>query len=283
MLETGGFAASAAEIVYVAAAQALTSGRLDEAEAFLMRQAENGKRAGLSFYEENAASKLAGIQLFRGGSAIYGSEAIEGGWLHAIYRSYERLMHTGDPAPLPDPGLAGGSPWQVATVLLYRAEFRALAGDLDGAAHEIHEFDAMFAAVEPFSHAFTELGRRYMGVRWLGESATSSQSAAVIRRHSSHKLFWALVVPRLRGELALAAGDLELAESSLMDGLDWCIRERCPVEEGRVRQALAELAEKRSDHAAAVEQLDRAGELFQQFGAKLFLDQVLAKKEILKA
>jgi hypothetical protein len=34
MLETGGFAASAAEIVYVAAAQALTSGRLDEAEAF---------------------------------------------------------------------------------------------------------------------------------------------------------------------------------------------------------------------------------------------------------
>jgi hypothetical protein len=94
---------------------------------------------------------------------------------------------------------------------------------------------------------------------------------------------WTMLNPRMYGELALACGDFELAESSLTEALDWCIGERCPVEEGRVRQALAELAEKRSDHAAAVEQLDRAGELFQQFGAKLFLDQVLAKKEILKA
>ena len=32
-----------------------------------------------------------------------------------------------------------------------------------------------------------------------------------------------------------------------------------------------------------MEHLDRAGELFSQHGAKLYLDQVLAKKEILKA
>ena len=96
-------------------------------------------------------------------------------------------------------------------------------------------------------------------------------------------MWWAMVNPRMYGELALAAGDFELAESSLTEGLDWCIRERCPIEEGRCRQALAELAEKRGDHATATEHLDRAAELFQRYGAKLFLDQVLAKKEVLKA
>ena len=37
------------------------------------------------------------------------------------------------------------------------------------------------------------------------------------------------------------------------------------------------------DHALAMEHLDRAGALFSEYGAKLYLDQVLAKKQILKA
>ena len=52
---------------------------------------------------------------------------------------------------------------------------------------------------------------------------------------------------------------------------------------GRCLQGLAEVAERRGQHAEAMEHLDRAGELFSRHGAKLYLNRVLAKKEILKA
>ena len=45
---------------------------------------------------------------------------------------------------------------------------------------------------------------------------------------------------------------------------------------------LAEVAERRVEHEQALEHLDRAGELFSRHGAKLYLDQVLARKGILK-
>ena len=47
--------------------------------------------------------------------------------------------------------------------------------------------------------------------------------------------------------------------------------------------ALANLAERRGDLAAASEHLDAAGELFAWYGAKRYLDQMLARKQILKA
>jgi hypothetical protein len=73
------------------------------------------------------------------------------------------------------------------------------------------------------------------------------------------------------------------AEAHFRTGLEWCERERCPVEAGRCHQGLAEVAERRGDHALAMQHLDAAGELFSRHGAKLYLDQVLAKKEILRA
>jgi hypothetical protein len=39
----------------------------------------------------------------------------------------------------------------------------------------------------------------------------------------------------------------------------------------------------RGEHAPAMEHLDRAGALFSRCRAKFFLDQVIAKKEIVKA
>ncbi len=55
------------------------------------------------------------------------------------------------------------------------------------------------------------------------------------------------------------------------------------MEAGRCLQGLGEVAERRGDHAAAMPPLDRAAALFQQHEAALYLRQVLAKKEILKA
>ena len=87
----------------------------------------------------------------------------------------------------------------------------------------------------------------------------------------------------VRGLLALRLGRVEDAEQHFEDGLEWCERERCPVEAGRNLQGLAEVAERRGERAQALEYLDRAGELFSQHGAKLYLDQVLEKKAELSA
>ena len=51
----------------------------------------------------------------------------------------------------------------------------------------------------------------------------------------------------------------------------------------RCLQGLAGVAERRGEQQQAMEYLNRAGELFSRYGAKLYLDHVLAKKGILKA
>ncbi len=86
----------------------------------------------------------------------------------------------------------------------------------------------------------------------------------------------------LRGALALRLGRVDEAAEWYRAGLDWSERERCPVEQGRCLQGLAEVAEQRGDRAEATLLLDRAAALFQEHGAQLYLRQVLAKKDILK-
>jgi hypothetical protein len=53
--------------------------------------------------------------------------------------------------------------------------------------------------------------------------------------------------------------------------------------QGRRHQGLADIAERHSDDATALEHLETGGTLFAQHGATYYLNQVLAKKEVLKA
>lgn len=88
---------------------------------------------------------------------------------------------------------------------------------------------------------------------------------------------------QLRGALALRLGLVDEAAGHYQTGLDWAERERCPIEQGRCLQGLAEIAERRGQHAEAAQLLDRAATIFQQHGVRLYLQQVLTKKQILKA
>jgi tetratricopeptide (TPR) repeat protein len=98
------------------------------------------------------------------------------------------------------------------------------------------------------------------------------------------QVVWAGVpTPRPFADYDLARGRVDEAERRYQEALVWTQRERCPVEEGLCHLGLADIAEQRGDHLGALDHLDTAGALFAQHGHKFFLDQVLAKKEILKA
>jgi hypothetical protein len=86
-----------------------------------------------------------------------------------------------------------------------------------------------------------------------------------------------------RGALALRLGEIDAAERHYLEGLDWARRPdvRFGLVEGRCLQGLADVAEARGEHSKAAEYLDAAGAKFAEYGAKLYLDQVLAKKSLL--
>ncbi len=89
----------------------------------------------------------------------------------------------------------------------------------------------------------------------------------------------------VRGAIALRFDRVDEAESHFRTGLKWALKPvvRFDVGAGRCLQGLADVAERRGDLETAHEHLDAAGALFAKHGAKLYLDQVLAKKSVLGA
>jgi DNA-binding CsgD family transcriptional regulator len=83
---------------------------------------------------------------------------------------------------------------------------------------------------------------------------------------------------RLGAVVYLLCGLVDDAERLLRAGLEWCERERCPIEAGRCLQGLADVAERRGQRRLALQHLERAAALFEQYGANLYLRQVRAKE-----
>jgi hypothetical protein len=98
-----------------------------------------------------------------------------------------------------------------------------------------------------------------------------------------YKLAWLRPVDSVRGALALRVADVDAAQGYFQAGLSFSEGLGVDVGAGLCLQGLAEVAERRGEREQAMEYLDRAGELFSRHGAKLYLDQVLAEKDILKA
>jgi hypothetical protein len=87
----------------------------------------------------------------------------------------------------------------------------------------------------------------------------------------------------LRGAIALKLNRVDDAERWFRIGLEWAQRWGVDTFAGRSLYGLAEVAERRGNHAIAMQHLDGAGALFAKRGAKLYLDQVIAKKSVLGA
>jgi hypothetical protein len=194
----------------------------------------------------------------------------------------------------------GAVPWIRLIVHALRARAYFLAGDAQRAREDV---SALAEALGEVTEEQQNLVTATFAVpaldavrdRWLTE-----QLYEWLEQRRAIRVAAAGSADRLRGDLALLLNRPDDAERHYREGLAWCRRERCPIEEGRCLQGLAEIAERRvlrqaprlrsgepqderGLHALAMEHLDAAGALFSRYGAKRLLDQVLAKKQILKA
>jgi tetratricopeptide (TPR) repeat protein/Cdc6-like AAA superfamily ATPase len=130
------------------------------------------------------------------------------------------------------------------------------------------------------------LGRIDDALCVLADHAQLEQIAAAFEQWTQLRslgLGAAVSADYLRGAIALTLDRVDVAERWFNTGLEWSQQWGLDTITGRSLYGLAEVAERRGDHALAMQQLDTAGALFAGRGAKLYLDRVIAKKEILKA
>ena len=76
------------------------------------------------------------------------------------------------------------------------------------------------------------------------------------------------------GAMLMRLGRVDDAERVYREGLAWCERERVPVDAGLCLAGLADVATAQGDPTAADQHRTRARSLFEQHGAKLYLERV---------
>jgi hypothetical protein len=183
---------------------------------------------------------------------------------------------------------AGTPVWEYANAEFLGARCRVLA--VSG------QFDAARVAFDEWQGAFSQLHESGIGtyvtaLNGLDDAICDFADEPLLRRIMERlgpltelRNWWLGSGPDyLRGAIELRLGDVEAAERWFATGLEWATGEGVPLVAGRCHQGLAEVAERRGDTATARQHLDAAGELFARIDARLYLDQVIAKKEILKA
>ena len=182
----------------------------------------------------------------------------------------------------------GGNRQAVTTFYPAAARLHLALGDRAAAQARFDAWRSVYETVFEESTRNFGIGHVGLAICELADEGFLREIAAYLKRHAAARMFFSAGGPMpdtIRGTIALKLGDVDEAERHFRTGFEWASSPdvRFEVDAGRCLQGLAEVAERRGDHTLAMEHLDAAGELFARHGAKLFLDQVIAKKEILKA
>ena len=172
------------------------------------------------------------------------------------------------------PESAGGDPQMVISIHAARLRTFVLAGRRD----EMR--DALAAAIGLMKHSSRRTGRLFfMAGDVLAEVDDEDfvkWSYDYLVNGPTNLAGYAGSTDNLRGRIALRLDRLDEAGRHLEAALAFTEGAGWPVERGRVHQALAELAERRGQHAEAARHLAEAAALFAHYGADVFLKQVQA-------
>jgi DNA-binding winged helix-turn-helix (wHTH) protein/tetratricopeptide (TPR) repeat protein len=183
---------------------------------------------------------------------------------------------------LPLPQTAGGEPFQVMAVHASRLRTFVLDGQLDEARAE---WEQGYSFVTDDSHTpggvHPTLMYASMGDA-MPEVAPPERLDAILDYLTNGPTVvagYAGNMDNVRGRIALKLGQLDEAERYLEPALEWTEAAGWPVDQGRVHQALAELAEQRGHTAEAAHHLEEAASRFREHGAQVFLQQLEAHAE----
>ncbi|MGD9934936.1 MAG: protein kinase, partial [Dehalococcoidia bacterium] len=283
----GGNPARAAETLYLLAQNFQGEGQLEQWRRTLLRQDEAGATAGLTFFQEDARSKLFGCAVLRGDHAEadrYLALPWEPSvWTWGIFAAYRAVL-IGDlqamERHLPDPAVAGGIPWQQCHILYARADVLALAKRRDGATAELVNMKRLLPSVEGFTRPPMSFGHSYLEMIITGSPPSAETVAAAVapKNWIVTVLMWASHLTRMRAEVLMAAGELRLARALLEEALGWCARERCKAEAGRCHLAFADLEAREGNAPATLTHLDMAAGFFRDYGAAFLVEKAIARK-----
>jgi class 3 adenylate cyclase len=277
----------AARMLFSRATYVLIPGRLDEGKAAAERAFAYAREHHIRWFEDNSAAFLAALMIARcdfagfetlaedrAGDVSYPIPLLKA-WRAEVEGDHERALNL-----LPDPAIAGGFPLYLSHILAARTRVMFNAGHIEQARQE---FTRMLEAMQGrlVTTEGTVLGYLDEALPHLADDAIMDE--AMRRwRDAPTPTFYDLVAARcsdrIFADIALHRGLVDDAAESYRRSLAWCERERLPIEAGRCLQGLAEVSERRGERAEALQLLDRAAALFQQHGARLYLDRVIARK-----
>jgi class 3 adenylate cyclase len=159
------------------------------------------------------------------------------------------------------------------------------AGREDQAREYLEEWSRELSQMSPWLVVF-----RLYAIAELDECLPALGDEALVRSVYDELTEWkslrysppdARGLDHIRGALALRLERVDDAETWYRTGLEWAKRERCPVEQGRCLQGLAEVADRRHRKGEALRLLDEASVLFEAHGAKLYLDRAITARAAL--
>ena len=285
-----GLAREAADDLYFQATNVFLSGRLDAAREVAEKGFEYARRHHLRYQEENCAGFIGAIMFsrceFDRFDAFVEERASDASFILPML-SAARAEMAGDldraVALLPDPASVGGYARFQGIINSTRARVFLNAGRAEDARSEMDQVLAV-AKADPGTPLIDGIAFHPIWASILDEALLELADEALLKGlEKGWRLGWLFdgigrCRVRTRGSIALSIGDIDGAEREFSEALDLCERERCPIEAGRCHYGLAEVAEQRGETSEALQHLDKAAALFQEHGAKLYLDRAIGKK-----
>jgi predicted ATPase/DNA-binding CsgD family transcriptional regulator len=259
------------------------TGRLDDFEAATLRYEKLAREIGDTVHITNAGFEITCLAFLRGDFATVLARLSDGNYgrptlavclaeARGELAGIEKLVVPIEEVPDVDLLILG------ATVP--RAEAFFLAGDHEAAKVELARMEELVPRIH------VDTWGELLAAPALIALGSDEAIHAMYERYSARPGMRATStgsVDRIRGQLALRLGLVDEAAEWFRFGLEWCERERCPVEAGLCLLGVANVAEHRGNHAEAITLFDRASALFSQYGAKGYLDRAIAAREALMA
>jgi class 3 adenylate cyclase len=284
----------AARALFFGASYILVSGRLDEGKVAMERAFDYAHEHHIRWFEDNSAAMLAAVMVarcdFTGFETLAEERASDVSYpipLLKAWRAEVRGDHQRAMTLLPDPAVAGGFPLYLSHILAGRARVMFNASRIEDAQQEFTKVrEAMTATgsaaiYDGVSIQINALNLLDEALPHLADDVFMEAAEKFARGRvgaPTFDLITARCHGRIDGDILLNRGSVDEAAEAYRQSLEWCERERLPIEAGRCLQGLAEVSERRGDVAEALQLLDRAAALFQQHGARLYLDRVITRK-----